>query len=519
MNLRCMASLGCGALACVLLATSAAQAEAPAKMTTDTRGLTMNSPKMRTEIPASITTPDTVDTPLGTLRFFDGLPDADTVRKVYDNLDLMRGVDVFLNTMSAASALANIEGLKSVGCDMFSVVVHENRVDAKTLLLTPNTQTATLWAFLNLKDGPVVVEVPPGVLGLADDLWMRYIIDLGLAGPDKGKGGKYLFLPPGYDGPVPEDYFIARSRTYNVWYGLRGFAVKGDLGPAVKVFKEQFKVYPLARKTSPPAMRFINGSGLYFNTIHSTDFNFFKEINTVIQEEPVDAADPEILGQLAAIGIVKGQPFAPDARMKKLLTDAAAIATATARALTVRPRDAANYFYPGESAWTEPFVGGSHEFIRNNARLLDARAGFFFFASGISPAMAVKIVGGGSQYAMATVDAEGNYLDGGKTYCLHLPPNIPVNNFWSLIPYDTQTRSVLQTDQRDTALTSESGTVQSNADGSVDVYFGPKAPAGKERNWIQTVPGKGWFTMLRLYGALEPWFDKTWRPGEIKLWH
>lgn len=477
----------------------------------------MKSPKMRTEIPASITMPDIVDTSIGTLRFFDGLPDAGTVRKVYDNLDLMRGVDVVLNTMSAASALANIEGLKSVGCDMFSAVIHENRVDAKTLLLTPNTQTATLWAFLNLKDGPIVVEVPPGVLGLADDLWMRYIIDLGLAGPDKGKGGKYLFLPPGYDGPVPKDYFVARSRTYHVWYGLRGFAVKGDLGPAVKEFKEQFKVYPLGRKTNPPSMRFINGSGLYFNTIHSTDFNFFKEINTVIQEEPADAADPEILGQLAAIGIVKGRPFAPDGRMKKILTEAAAIANATARALTFRPRDTANYFYPGESSWTEPFVGGSYEFIRNNARLLDARAGFFFFASGISPAMAVKIVGGGSQYAMATVDAEGNYLDGGKTYCLHLPPNIPVNNFWSLIPYDTQTRSVLQTDQRDTALTSESETVQANEDGSVDVYFGPKAPVGKERNWIQTVPGKGWFTMLRLYGALEPWFDKTWRPGEIKL--
>jgi hypothetical protein len=220
---------------------------------------------------------------------------------------------------------------------------------------------------------------------------------------------------------------------------------------------------------------------------------------------------------LAAIGIVKGQPFAPDARMKKILTDAAAIGNATARALTFRPRDNANYFYPGESSWTEPFVGGSHEFIRNNARLLDARASFFFFASGISPAMAVKIVGGGSQYAMVTVDAEGNYLDGGKIYCLHLPPNIPVNNFWSLIPYDTQTRSVLQTDQRDVALTSESGTVQANVDGSVDVYFGPKPLVGMEKNWIQTVPGKSWFTMLRLYGALEPWFDKTWRPGEITL--
>ena len=180
----------------------------------------------------------------------------------------MRGVDVFLNTLSAASTLANIEGLKSVGCDLFSAVIHENRVDAKTLLLTPNTQTATLWAFMNLKDGPIVVEVPPGVLGMADDAWMRFIVDLGLAGPDRGRGGKYLFLPPGHTDPVPDGYFVAQSRTYNVWFGARGLPVKGDLGPAVKAFKEQWRVYPVAQKDKPPSMTFINGSGLY--SIRST---------------------------------------------------------------------------------------------------------------------------------------------------------------------------------------------------------------------------------------------------------
>jgi hypothetical protein len=472
--------------------------------------------KMTTEIPLDITTPDSVETSLGTLKFVDGLPDEATVEKVYENLDRMRGVDVFLNTMAAASVLANIEGLKSVGCDNYGAVIHENRVDAKTLLLTPNTQTITLWAFMNLKDGPLVVEVPPGVLGLADDAWMRYITDLGLAGPDKGNGGKYLFLPPGYAGTVPDGYFVARSRTYNVWFGARGFTVKGDTGPAVQAFKEHWKVYPLMQTANPPAMHFINGSGLYFNTIHSTTYKFYEEINTVIQEEPVESADPEILGQLAAIGIVKGKPFAPDTRLKNILTDAVAIGNATARAITFRPRDAAFFFYPGEGSWVTPFVGGSEQFMSNHARLLDARTNFFYVATGISPAMAVKIVGGGSQYAVATQDADHNYFDGAKDYRLHLPPKVPINNFWSVIPYDTQTRSVLQTDQRDTALTSDSGTVKANADGSVDIYFGPKAPAGNESNWIQTVPGKGWFTMLRLYGALEPWFDKTWRPGEIE---
>ena len=475
-----------------------------------------DKPKMATEIPPDITTPDSVDTRLGTLRFFDGLPDKATVEKLYDNLDFLRGVDVFLNTMAPASLRANIEGLKSVGCDNYTAVIHENRVDAKTLLLTPNTQTATLWAFIDLKDGPLVVEVPPGMLGLADDAWMRYIIDFGFVGPDKGKGGKYLFLPPGYKGEVPEGYFVAKPLTYKIWLGGRGFTVNGDTGPAVKAFKAGWKVYPLGQEASAPKMKFINGSGLYFNTIHSTTYKFYEEVNTVIQEEPADSADPEILGQLAAIGIVKGKPFAPDARMKKILTEAVAVGNATARALVFKARDEQVYFYPGKS-WFTPFVGGSHEFIQNGVRLLDARTTFFYAATGITPAMAAKIVGAGSQYAVATFDAQGNYLDGGKNYRLHLPPNIPVKTFWSLIPYDTQTRSVLQTDQRDTALTSETGTVKANADGSVDVYFGPKAPAGKESNWIQTVPGKGWFTILRLYGALEPWFDKTWKPDEIEL--
>lgn len=471
--------------------------------------------KMSTDIPADITTPDKVETRLGTLNFIDGLPDEATVEKVYDNLDFMRGVEVFLNTMSAASTLADIEGLRSVGADNQTVVIHEDRVDAKTLLLTPNTQTATLWACMYLTDGPLVVEIPPGVLGLAMDAWMNYIVDMGLAGPDKGQGGKYLFLPPGYEGAVPDGYWVNRPQTYNVWYGLRGFTVNGYTGPAVAAFKEHFRVYPLAQAAKPPETKFINGSGLYFNTIHSVTFEFYKEINTVIQAEPAESADTEILGLLASIGIVKGQPFNPDERMKKILTEAAAVGIATARAISFRARDDDFYFYPGESAWFTAFVGGSHEFIQNNVRLLDARTCFFYMATGITPAMSAKMVGAGSQYAAATVDANGDYLDGSKTYQLHLPPDIPVKTFWSLIPYDTQTRSVLQTDQRDTALSSETGTVQTNPDGSVDVYFGPQAPVGKESNWIQTVPGKGWFTILRLYSPLEPWFDKTWRPGEI----
>jgi len=163
-----------------------------------------------------------------------------------------------------------------------------------------------------------------------------------------------------------------------------------------------------------------------------------------------------------------------------------------------------------------PFIGGSYKFEENGAVDLDAKAMFFFYATGVTPAMTMKMVGQGSQYAAAFVDAKGSPLDGSKTYSLHMPPNIPAKDFWSFTLYDNQTRSMLQTDQQSPAIGSLTKGLQVNADGSADVYFGPKAPIGKEANWVQTIPGKGWSTLLRLYGPLEPWFNKTWRPGEIE---
>jgi hypothetical protein len=497
-----------------LLAASGFESSLPLMLTSPAFAQKIK-PKMATRIPPEITTPDHVKTRLGTLNFFDGVPDKATCEKVYDNLDFMRGVEVFLNTMAAASTHANFVGLRSVGCDNHTVLIHEDRVDAKTLLLTPNTQTATLWSPLDLKAGPLVVEIPPGVLGLADDHWMRHITDMGLSGPDKGSGGKYVFLPPDYQGQTPDGYFVGRSRTFNMTCGLRGFTIKGDTRPAVEAFHKQFKIYPLDQAGNPPPTKIINGSGLYLNTIHANTFKFYEEINQVVQEEPTSAVDPEIAGQLAAIGIIKGKPFAPDERMKRILTEAAAVGNATARAIVFRARSDDFYFYPGKSNWRPIFVGGSYLFMKNDAALLDARINFFYQATGVSPAMAAAPVGSGSQYAAAMVDARGNAFDGGKTYRLHLPPNIPAKQFWSLIPYDTQTRSVLQTDQRDAGLSSETGTVATNTDGSVDVYFAPTRPSGRE-NWIQTVPGKSWFVYFRLYSPLEPWFDKSWRPSDIE---
>jgi hypothetical protein len=236
-----------------------------------------------------------------------------------------------------------------------------------------------------------------------------------------------------------------------------------------------------------------------------------------VQEEPADAQDPETLGLLASIGIVKGKPFTPDASMKKILTEAAAVGNATARALTFRPRDPAQYYYPN-SAWYSPFIGAAdyhYDFVNRGARDLDARVEWFYQATGQTPAMVVRAVGSGSQYAIAAVDSRGEYLDGSKQYRLRLPPNVPAKLFWSLLVYDTQTRSQLQTDQPFPSMNNVTPGVEINADGSIDVYFAPGSP-GAAKNWIQTVPGKSWFVWLRLYGPLDPWFDKTWRPGEIE---
>ena len=280
-----------------------------------------------------------------------------------------------------------------------------------------------------------MVESPPNVLGIVDDFWFRYVTDLGNAGPDRGQGGKFLFLPPGYEGNVPEGYFVFRSLTYGNLIFWRGFLVNGDPAPAVANFKANTRIYPLAQAGNPPEQQFVNVSGKVFNTIHSNDYHFYEEIAQLVQEEPVDAIDPDFMGLLAAIGIEKGQPFAPDARMKKILTEAAAVGNATARSILFANRDKDFFLYP-DSYWEIGFLGGSHEFLVDGVRYLDARTRMFYYATGITPAMAMKMVGIGSQYAISFRDSKGEYLDGGKKYKLNIPADPPVKDFWSLVIYD-----------------------------------------------------------------------------------
>ncbi len=488
-----------------------------AMMTSVTHAQDAPKMKMTTEVPAGVATPDKLETSIGTLTSFDGVPDEETTQKVYDNLDLERATQAFLSSIQIASMYAMEEGIRSFGPANTTAILFEELMDSKALWLTPNTVSVYMAAWMELGDEPMVVETPPNVLGFIDDAWFKYVVDFGNAGPDKGKGGKFLILPPGYEGEVPEGYHVARSNTHGNWVVWRGFQVDGDPKPAVDETKKLFRMYPLSQKDNPPTMNFINVSGKFNNTIHRMDYGYWEELDAQIQAEPIEGLDPDIRGLLASIGIKKGQEFKPDDRMKKILTDAAKIGSVTARALTARPKDERHYLYPGERVWTNPFVEGRYDFLLDGERLIDSRVYMHFYATGITPAMAIRNVGVGSQYAIAYLDKDGKALDGSKTYKINLPANIPAKDFWSFTLYDNQTRGMLQTDQRLPGLDDSQKGLKKNDDGSIDIYFSYKAPEGQENNWIQTVPGKGWNTILRLYGPLESFYDKTWKPGDPEL--
>lgn len=504
---------------------------------TDDSGGMIKPPGYNTEIPAAIYTPDRVETSIGTLEFFDGLPTEETARKVFDNLDFSRGVKVFLDGIPAASVEAIRRGMRDIGVtECHHVRLTEQLLDANPLLLTGNTDTVYASAFLDLeRDGPTVIEVPQGCgPGTVNDAWFRFVVDMGIPGLDAGKGGKYLILPPDAEGDYPEGrflvedgYFVAKSRSYVNWVILRGFLDEdGSPDTATTQFREGLKIYPKARETDPPGMDFDTFSKLAFNTVHSNDFTFYEELASVIQKEPVEMIDPELRGLIASIGIQKGKPFEPDERMKRILTDAVAVGNATARAIDFQTREAEAYLYGSEkSQWKTGFIGGSFEWLKDNGlggRYLDARTLFFYFATVNTPAMVVEMIGKGSQYAYINKDSERNYLDGANDYRLRIPADAPVKDFWSFVVYDPQTRSELQTGQAFPSKNSKRDPLKPNEeDDSVYLYFGPTAPVGlpegHEGNWIQTVAGKGWFGMIRLYGPLEAWFSKDWCPGEIEL--
>ena len=515
-----------------------------------------SNPSLPAEALQSISTPDTVESRIGTLEFDDGAPTDATAALLYDHLDFVHGVEAFLGALPGASIAAVRRGFLEAGIEDNSFSFYPELMDSASLFLTANCDTIYFWGFVDLANGPMVIDVPSigapsGILGTIDDMWFRWVTDVGLPGPDRGEGGRYLMVGPGYDGPLPDSgYHVSHARTSLVTLIGRAFMIDNDPTVVAETVREGLRVYPyvagahgtavasflagdqpLGAPAPVPETTFVDVTGKSLNTILPNDFGFWELIHELLQQEAPDAGDPELLGLLAAVGIVHGQPFEPDDRMRKILEDAVAVGNATARTVTFAARPEEGFaYYPG-SAWESALFLGGYEFLdpppeitpdgpvpapSDGARKVNPRTNFFYMATGITPAMCMRLTGIGSQYIYAMRDSNREYLDGARSYKLTLPPDIPESRFWSILLYDRQTRSMLQTDQHLPRLGSQSGTVQTNEDGSTDIWFGPTAPEGKEDNWLQTLPGRGWWTILRLYNPEQAFFDKTWQPSEIE---
>ncbi|MFZ1863218.1 MAG: DUF1254 domain-containing protein [Polyangiales bacterium] len=515
------------------------------------------APEPPVATPGSLGTPDQEKTRIGTLELWDGAPTAETATMVFDAVDFTRALNAYNNSFRGASAYAIRQGFQSVGAKDGDVIIFSELMDANSLFLTGNADTVYYMATLDLTKGPMVIEQPPQSLGTINDMWFSWIIDIGFPGPDRGQGGKYLIVPPGYEGPLPDDgFFVAHSKTNYVLYAARAFLTNNDPKPTVELIKKHMKIYPytpggfgtsiatalegkvkLGSNPEVPETKFIEGSGRSFNTIPPSGYGFYEVLNANVQAEPATSYDPELAGQLAAIGIVKGEEFAPNDRMKKILTDAAAVGSAFGRALNWRPFQIhPDWAYYADSHWGNMlFQGGAFfetpppafedgmfkPYPPTGARTLDSRTAFYYAYTLDSPGMIMRIPNVGSQYLMSFLDDNGNPFDGAKTYKVTLPKGIPAAKFWSITLYDNQTRSMLQTPQKYPRAGSQSyptPAAKPNKDGSTTVYIAPEKPEGVDRgNWIQSTPGKGWFTLLRLYSPLPAFFDKSWRPSEIEL--
>ncbi len=507
------------------------------------------------QIPESRITPDEAKTSIGTLEFKDGTPSKATVAKVYDNLDFTYAFRAFTDTFKGVSMQALLEGFEAAGIKDNEILLFSELMDSKSLFLTANADTVYYLGFIDLSNGPMVVETPPDALGTFDDMWFRWVIDFGLPGPDRSEGGKYLLVGPGYNGYLPEDgFYVAYSKTNRVIMLGRSYLTDDDPAPTVKVIKDTLKIYPyapggvglsvarfleggikLSRDAAPKAPIYHEGTGLAINTIPPNDFSYYEMLDRLVQSQPATVLDPELMGPIAAIGIKKGQDFAPDERMKGILEDAVKVANATGRTLGYVPRNPEWYWYKNSQWWNPLFQGGYNfetplpEITKDGAKpypptgykLNDARTSFFYMATGITPAMAMRMTGIGSQYLFLAKDANGDFFDGAKTYKVTLPKGIPAERFWSLTLYDNQTRSMLQTPQKYPRAGSQnypSPAASESADGSTTVWFSPEQPDDVARgNWIQTHPEKGWIVLLRLYSPMPAFFDKSWQPSEIEL--
>jgi len=386
-------------------------------------------------------------------------------------------------------------------------------LDYHNQTLTPNPDTLYFMAFFNTKDvGPIVLEVPPGdangsLNGNIVTVWQTSLEDVGLLGIDKGAGGKFVILPPGYKDKVPDGYTVLPADTYSGYALVRSnLKSHSDADVASSIaYAKRTKLYPLSTAANPPETVFTDVKDVNYDTTIRYDLSFFQSLNRVVQDEPWIERDRAMIDQLRTIGIEKGKPFTPDGATQRVLT----AAIGEAKEILAQRYDAGFPPFWEKSHWTLPALpeaieGQGTTYANHDKYAVDARGVGYTYAY-----IAIKRLGAGQFYLISIRDKDGQPYDGSKTYRLRVPPNVPIEQYWSVTAYDRQTHALIKNMPR-ASRASNAAEVQKNADGSVDIYFSQKPPAGKEANWVPTDPQRGFELMFRLYGPKKEFFDKVW---------
>ncbi len=453
-----------------------------------------------------------------TYAFDRGYPAGETSQRAYDQTDLERAIQAYKFFYPTVSGVAMIKGNEPVGL-IPNKIFGTLECGPNQLLFTGNSDTPYGPMDLDLSIGPLVIELQPGPLIVCSiDVNQRWVADMGLPGPDGGKGGKHLLVGPDYTGPLPDGgYYIHRASSNRQIVGARSLPVNGDVAGA-KARLTTIKVYPLDPATPWETPVWKDLTGVVQDTTPlkwETNFRFWEELRGAIEAEPPYAGYHNEYGELAALGIEKGKPFKPDARMRGILENAARIANAQMRVQSFDDRRPDRIVWP-DRRWEWASLRYEDGDFNTAAHLdLDAREKWFYQAIGASPAMFRRDTQAGSLYWLGHRDVTGAYLDGGQRYRLSVPLPVPGKLFWSVTVYDAETRSQIATDQGKAALRSLFE-LKDVSGASADLHFGPEPPTGQQGRWIRTIPAKGWFVYFRIYGPEAAAFDGSWRPGDFE---
>ena len=448
-------------------------------------------------------------------------PSQAEAQKLADELYYQRAVHAYMTMLPALNVIGMRDGSEEVFGEGYNVLpIWKDRMDSNAWVPTPNADVIYAMSYLDLKEtGPLVVAAPAGVIGMFTDFFQRTLTDVGPSGPDKGKGGLYLLTPPGYDGFIPDGYYVYESSTYNVFLFFRMLMTQGEDGPDTSrgvAFAEKTSVYPLwDEEKNIKQMEFPNASEKRLNMMYPTDTTYWTKLKAFVDYEPIEAIDLETRGVLASIGIIKGKPFEPTASQQEMLEKAVDIAPKMILSKRMLGRKDKRNLYYHDRQYERIWAGGTSEWMQESYLDLDQRSAFFQFGYSSAPAMVVRAIDNGSKYPVTPRDSEGNLLSGENTYKMHLPAGIPAKLFWAVTAYNVTDGTMTATDQVLPSHNSFEDTVI-NEDGSIDMYFGPEKPDGvADTNFIKTVPGRNFLGALRLFGTSGEFFTQSWKPDDL----